>query len=63
MEIEGNSIINMMERGIMIGCLSDDHGGDARSIVIFGLSCEMMKVGQCDCKKVGRWRRFVILIT
>ncbi len=54
MEIEGNSIINMMERGIMIGCLSDGRGVDARSIVIFGLSCKMMKVGQCDCKKVGR---------
>ena len=45
MEIEGNSIINMMERGIMIGCLSDGHGGDRESIVIFGLSCEMMKLG------------------
>ena len=54
MEIKVNSIIKMMERGIMIGCLSDDHGVDGRSIVIFGLSCKMMKVGQCDCKKVGR---------
>ena len=45
MEIEGNSIINMMERGIMIGCLSDDHGVDGRSTVISGLSCEMMKLG------------------
>ena len=53
MEIEGNIIIKMMEGGIMIGCLSDDHGGDRESIVIFGLSYEMMKLGQCDCKKVG----------
>ena len=45
MEIEVNSIIKMMEGGIMIGCLSDDHGGDRESIVIFGLSCEMMKLG------------------
>ena len=45
MEIECNSIIKMMEGGIMIGCLSDGRGGDARSIVIFGLSCEMMKLG------------------
>ena len=45
MEIEGNSIIKMMERGIMIGCLSDDHGVDGRSTVISGLSCEMMKLG------------------
>ena len=58
-----NGIINMKDRGIMICYLSDDHGVDGESIVIFGLSCKMMKVGQCDCKKVGRWRRFVILIT
>ena len=45
MEIEGNIIMNMMERGIMIGCLSDGRGVDVRSIVIFGLSCKMMKVG------------------
>ena len=45
MEIEGNSIINMSERGMMICCLSEDRGGDARSIVIFGLSYEMMKLG------------------
>ncbi len=40
-----NGIINMMDRGIMIGCLSDDRGVDARSIMIFGLSCKMMKLG------------------
>ena len=45
MEIECNSIINMMERGIMIGCLSDDRGGDGRCTMISGLSCEMMKLG------------------
>ena len=45
MEIEGNSIINMSERGIMIGCLSDGRGVDGRSIVIFGLSYEIMKLG------------------
>ena len=45
MEIEGNIIMNMMERGIMICCLSDDHGGDRESIVISGLSCKMMKLG------------------
>ena len=40
-----NGIINMMDRGIMICCLSDDHGVDGESIVISGLSCEMMKLG------------------
>ena len=40
-----NGIINMSEGGIMIGCLSDDRGVDARSIVISGLSCKMMKLG------------------
>ena len=53
MEIEGNIIMNMSERGIMICCLSDSRGGDRESIVISGLSYEMMKLGQCDCKKVG----------
>ena len=48
-----NGIIKMMERGIMICCLSDDRGVDVRSTVISGLSCKMMKLGQCDCKKVG----------
>ena len=43
----------MSEGGIMIGCLSDGHGVDGESIVISGLSYEMMKLGQCDCKKVG----------
>ena len=45
MEIEGNSIINMSERGMMICCLSDDRGGDRESIMISGLSYEMMKLG------------------
>ena len=45
MEIECNSIIKMSERGIMICCLSDDRGVDVRSIVMSGLSCEMMKLG------------------
>ena len=45
MEIEVNSIIKMMERGIMICCLSDDRGVDRESTVISGLSCEMMKLG------------------
>ena len=45
MEIEGNIIMNMMERGIMICCLSDGRGGDRESIVISGLSYEMMKLG------------------
>ena len=45
MEIEGNIIINMKERGIMICYLSDDRGGDRESIVISGLSYEMMKLG------------------
>ena len=45
MEIEVNSIIKMMEGGIMICCLSDDHGVDRESIVMSGLSCEMMKLG------------------
>ena len=45
MEIEVNSIIKMMEGGIMICCLSDDRGVDGRSTVISGLSCEMMKLG------------------
>ena len=48
MEIEGNSIINMSEGGIMICCLSDDRGVDRESTVISGLSCEMMKLGQCS---------------
>ena len=48
MEIEGNSIIKMMEGGIMICCLSDDRGVDGESTVISGLSCEMMKLGQCS---------------
>ena len=48
MEIEGNSIINMSERGMMICCLSDDHGVDRESIVMSGLSCKMMKLGQCS---------------
>ena len=43
----------MMERGIMICCLSDGWGIDRESTVISGLSYEMMKLGQCDCKKVG----------
>ena len=33
MEIEGNSIINMMEGGIMICCLSEDRGVDGGRIV------------------------------
>ena len=33
MEIECNSIIKMMEGGIMIGCLSDDRGVDGGCIV------------------------------
>ena len=45
MEIEVNSIINMMEGGIMICCLSDDWGIDRESIVISELSYEMMKLG------------------
>ena len=45
MEIEVNSIIKMMEGGIMICCLSDDRGGDGGCTVISGLSCEMMKLG------------------
>ena len=45
MEIEVNSIIKMMEGGIMICCLSDDCGVDRESIVMSGLSCEMMKLG------------------
>ena len=40
-----NGIINMSEGGIMIGCLSDGHGVDGESIVMSGLSCEMMKLG------------------
>ena len=43
-----NGIIKMMERGIMICCLSDDRGVDRRSIVMSGLSCKMMKLGQCS---------------
>ena len=46
-----NGIIKMKDRGIMICCLSDDRGVDGISTVISGLSCEMMKLGQCDCKK------------
>ena len=49
-----NGIINMKDRGIMICCLSEDRGVDRESTVISGLSCEMMKLGQCDCKKVGK---------
>ena len=45
MEIEGNIIMNMMERGIMICCLSDDRGVDRRSIVMSGLSYKMMQLG------------------
>ena len=45
MEIEGNIIMNMMEGGIMICCLSDDLGVDGESTVISGLSYEMMKLG------------------
>ena len=45
MEIEGNIIMNMMERGIMICYLSDDRGVDGESKVISGLSYEMMKLG------------------
>ena len=45
MEIEVNIIIKMMEGGIMICCLSDDRGVDRESIVMSGLSCEMMKLG------------------
>ncbi len=45
--------MNMKDRGIMICCLSDSRGVDGESTVISGLSCKMMKVGQCDCKKVG----------
>ena len=45
MEIEGNSIINMSEVGIMICCLSDGRGVDGEFIVISGLSCKMMKLG------------------
>ena len=48
-----NGIMNMSEGGIVIGCLSDGWGIDKESTVISGLSCEMMKLGQCDCKKVG----------
>ena len=40
-----NGIIKMMERGIMICCLSDDRGVDGGCIVMSGLSCEMMKLG------------------
>ena len=40
-----NGIINMSEGGIMIGCLSEDRGVDGESIVISGLSYEMMKLG------------------
>ena len=40
-----NGIIKMMERGIMICCLSDDHGVDRESIVMSGLSYKMMKLG------------------
>ena len=45
MEIEGNSIINMSERGMMICCLSDGWGIDRESTVISGLSYKMMKLG------------------
>ena len=45
MEIEVNIIIKMMEGGIMICCLSDDRGVDRESIVMSGLSYEMMKLG------------------
>ena len=45
MEIECNSIIKMMEGGIMICCLSEDRGGDGGCTVISGLSYEMMKLG------------------
>ena len=45
MEIEGNIIMNMMERGIMICCLSDDRGVDGESTMISGLSYKMMKLG------------------
>ena len=45
MEIEGNSIINMSERGMMICCLSEDRGVDRESIVMSGLSYKMMKLG------------------
>ena len=45
MEIEGNSIINMSERGMMICYLSEDRGVDRRSIVMSGLSYKMMKLG------------------
>ena len=45
MEIEDNIIIKMMDRGIMIGCLSEDRGVDVRCTVMSGLSCEMMKLG------------------
>ena len=45
MEIEGNIIMNMMEGGIMICCLSDGHGVDGESTMISGLSYEMMKLG------------------
>ena len=34
-----------MDRGIMICCLSDDHGVDGVSTMISGLSYEMMKLG------------------
>ena len=43
-----NGIIKMMERGIMICCLSDDRGVNRESIVMSGLSCKMMKLGQCS---------------
>ena len=43
-----NGIIKMMDRGIMICCLSDNRGVDRESIVMSGLSCEMMKLGQCS---------------
>ena len=43
-----NGIIKMMERGIMICCMSDDRGVDVRSTVMSGLSCKMMKLGQCS---------------
>ena len=44
----------MKDRGIMIGCLSDSRGVDGRCTMISGLSYKMMKLGQCDCKKVGK---------
>ena len=39
-----NRIMNMMDRGIMICCLSDSRGVDGESIVMSGLSYEMMKL-------------------